>query len=127
VKWRAAFLLGVFSLSLIFGTGAETTSRWDRVPAKDHVRPNPLANDVNAVVGGAALYQNHCAQCHGKDATGSRKKPSLKTESIRSASDGDIEWFLRQGDLRHGMPSWSSLPQTQRWEIVSYLRSLQKP
>ncbi len=53
-----------------------------------------------------------------------KKKPSLRTERVRTASDGDLEWFLRQGDLAHGMPSWSSLPEVQRWQIVSYLRSL---
>jgi mono/diheme cytochrome c family protein len=41
------------------------------------------------------------------------------------ASDGDIEWFLRQGDLGHGMPSWSSLPEAQRWQVVAYLKSIQ--
>ncbi len=74
---------------------------------------------------GAALYHDHCQECHQANATGDGgKKPSLRTEDIRTASDGDLEWFLRQGDLRHGMPSWSSLPQAQRWAIISYLRSL---
>jgi hypothetical protein len=53
------------------------------------------------------------------------KRPSLHSERLRSASDGDIEWFLRQGDLGHGMPSWSSLPQAQRWQVIAYLRSIQ--
>jgi len=44
---------------------------------------------------------------------------------IRAATDGDLEWYLRQGDLAHGMPSWSSLPEAQRWQIIIYLRSLQ--
>jgi hypothetical protein len=41
-------------------------------------------------------------------------------------SDGDIEWFLRQGDIGQGMPSWSSLPQHQRWQLVVYLKSIQQ-
>ena len=53
------------------------------------------------------------------------KRPPLRSERIRNASDGDIEWFLRQGDLGHGMPSWSSLPETQRWQVVAYLKSIQ--
>ena len=48
-----------------------------------------------------------------------RKKPPLRSEHIKSATDGDLEWFLRQGDLRHGMPSWSSLPEAQRWQLVA--------
>ena len=98
---------------------------WARVPAKDHARTNPLAANPEAVDGGALLYRNHCQQCHQADAGGDgKKKPSLKTDRIRTATDGDLEWFLRQGDLSHGMPSWSSLPEAQRWQIIAYLRSL---
>jgi hypothetical protein len=53
------------------------------------------------------------------------KRPSLHGATIHAATDGDIEWFLRQGDLRRGMPSWSSLPPAQRWQVVVFLRSIQ--
>src|SRR6266568_4478348 len=70
-----------------------------------------FAGNASAVEGGAALYKDHCLQCHGRDLSGDGKRvPSLKTSGIRNASDGDLEWFLHQGDLRHGMPSWSGLP-----------------
>ncbi len=101
-------------------------SRWNGVPAKDHARENPLAGKPEAARAGEFLYRDHCAQCHQGDALGDgEKKPSLRTPSVRGATDGDLEWFLRQGDLRHGMPSWSSLTQAQRWGIIAYLRSLQ--
>lgn len=96
------------------------------VPARDHARQNPEAGKPHALEAGAALYKDHCAECHKANGSGDGvKKPSLRTETVRSATDGDLEWFLRQGDLAHGMPSWSSLPQSQRWQIVLYLRSLQ--
>ena len=105
---------------------AATSAHWDRVPAKDHARANPLAGRPEAIRAGAILYRDHCQQCHQAGAAGDgKKKPSLKTDSVRSATDGDVEWFLRQGDLAHGMPSWSSLPEAQRWQIITYLRSLQ--
>lgn len=105
--------------------GAAVASRFEHVPAKDHARVNPVAADPQAVISGKGLYLDHCAQCHKADARGDgRRRPSLRTEAVRNATDGDLEWFLRQGDLRHGMPSWSSLPQEQRWLIVAYLRSL---
>lgn len=100
-------------------------AHFDRVPARDHERVNPLAANAQAIAAGHGLYMDHCAQCHKADARGDgRKKPSLRSETVRGASDGDLEWFLRQGDLRHGMPSWSSLPQEQRWEVIAYLRTL---
>ena len=105
---------------------AASSSPWAHVPAKDHARSNPVASQPKAIAAGALLYADDCTQCHQADARGDRrKKPSLRTESVRTATDGDLEWFIHQGDLRHGMPSWSSLPQAQRWEIVAYLRSLQ--
>ena len=104
---------------------AASSSWLEHVPAKDHARTSPLANTPETVHAGALLYRDHCQQCHQSDAAGDgKKKPSLKTDRVRTATDGDLEWFLRQGDLAQGMPSWSSLPEAQRWQIIAYLRSL---
>jgi mono/diheme cytochrome c family protein len=85
-----------------------------------------MAGNPEAVSAGALVYRERCLECHKADAMGDgRKRPALRSERIKSTSDGDIEWFLRQGDLAHGMPSWSSLPEAQRWQIVAYLRSIQ--
>ena len=116
----ALFLAAFASLA-----GAAVVSHFDRVPPRDHARTNPLPADPQSIAVGRDLYLDHCAPCHKADARGDgRKKPSLRTASVRNATDGDLEWFLRQGDLRHGMPSWSSLPEAQRWQIIVYLRSL---
>jgi mono/diheme cytochrome c family protein len=117
-------------ISIVFGAtfalAAAAHSHWDHIPSKDHARANPLAGKPDAIAAGAMVYLDHCAQCHKADASGDgRKRPSLHSEHVRTATDGDIEWFLRQGDLAHGMPSWSSLPTAQRWQLVAYLRSIQ--
>lgn len=118
-------VLVVFSLGVVFAAAAGAPAPWNSAPPRDHVRPNPFAADQGAVTAGALLYRDHCQQCHGADAEGKgQKKPSLHPQNLQSATDGDLEWFLRQGDLRRGMPSWSSLPQAQRWQIIAYLRSL---
>ena len=126
-KWA---VLAVTALAITLSarslTGPGSGMPWDQVPPRDHARANPLAGRPDSVSAGAILYRGHCLQCHKADAQGDgNKRPSLRSEHIRSASDGDLEWFLRQGDLRHGMPSWSGLPEAQRWQIVAYLRSLQ--
>ncbi len=119
-----AILCLAISASLLLCAAA--SSHLDRVPDRDHTRINPLATRPETVAAGALIYRDHCSQCHRADALGDgRKKPPLRSEHIRSATDGDLEWFLRQGDLAHGMPSWSSLPEAQRWQIVAYLRSIQ--
>ena len=121
---RGLVLMLVLACGLVGAQAQE--AHFAGVPAKDHARANPLASKAEAVSAGAALYKDHCAECHQSDAQGDgKKKPSLRTATVKSATDGDLEWFLRQGDLRHGMPSWSNLPQAHRWAIVAYLRTLQ--
>jgi len=120
--------LAVFSLvlSAALAFAAAVHAHCDHIPPKDHARTNPLAGNTEAVAAGALVYSDHCAECHKANARGDgHKRPSLHSEHIHSATDGDIEWFLRQGDLAHGMPSWSSLPTEQRWQLVAYLKSIQ--
>jgi mono/diheme cytochrome c family protein len=114
-------------VTLAFGVGfASEGPHFDGVPARDHARVNPFNGKAEAVTAGGALYKDHCAECHQADANGDgKKKPSLRSAQLKSVTDGDLEWFLRQGDLRHGMPSWSNLPQAHRWAIIAYLRTLQ--
>jgi mono/diheme cytochrome c family protein len=122
---RGALILSIL-ISATVALGAAGSSRWQHVPAKDHARTNPLAVFPEAQAAGALVYRDHCQQCHKADAMGDgHKRPALRSERLRTATDGDIEWFLRQGDLAHGMPSWSSLPEAQRWQIIAYLRSIQ--
>jgi len=125
MKLRLYFLVVIF-LAATGAVLAASSSRWDHVPAKDHARANPLAGSPDSVFAGELIYRDHCLQCHKENAAGDgHKKPALRSPRMRSATDGDIEWFLRQGDLGHGMPSWSNLPQPQRWQLVTYLRSIQ--
>lgn len=121
IRFGAALLC---CLLLVTGSGL-AESPWDHIAAKDHARTNPMAGNATAAAAGGILFKDHCVQCHQADARGDgKKKPSLRTPEVKAATDGDLEWYLRQGDLRHGMPSWSSLPQAQRWQIIAYLRSL---
>ncbi len=64
----------LFVLAASFAVTATSAARWDRVPAKDHTRPNPLAANPEAIHAGAILYRDHCQQCHQADAAGDGKK-----------------------------------------------------
>lgn len=94
------------------------------VPAQEQARANPYAQDLNAVAAGAILYQRSCASCHGDNAAGIGRHPSLRTERVHNATDGQLFWLLTNGELAHGMPSWSRLPEGDRWQLVRYLHSL---
>jgi len=95
-----------------------------KAPKKAAARRNPLENDPEAVEAGANLFTLHCAECHGATAEGGRKAPSLRADPVRRATPGTLFWILTNGVVRRGMPVWSKLPEPQRWQIVSYLKSL---
>jgi cytochrome c oxidase cbb3-type subunit 2 len=95
-----------------------------KAPKKAAARHNPLEHDPDAVAGGGKLFALHCAACHGEVAEGGRKAPSLLAEQVQQATPGTLFWILTNGVVRRGMPVWSKLPEPQRWQIVSYLKSL---
>ncbi len=95
-----------------------------KAPRKAIARHNPLQNDPDAVVAGANLFDQHCAECHGDMAEGSRKAPSLLADPVQQATPGTLFWILTNGVVRRGMPVWSKLPEPQRWQLVSYVKSL---
>jgi mono/diheme cytochrome c family protein len=95
-----------------------------KVPAKDAAKHNPLEKDPNAIAAGEKIFGLHCAECHGASADGGHKGPSLRAEQVQQATPGALFWVLTNGEVRHGMPVWSKLPEPQRWQIVSYVKSL---
>ena len=95
-----------------------------KAPNQAAARRNPLARDPEAGAAGAKLFQQHCAECHGERAEGSKKAPSLRAVEVRDATPGTLFWLLTNGVVRKGMPVWSKLPEPQRWQLVSYIKSL---
>jgi len=95
-----------------------------KAPRKAVARRNPLETDPEAVAAGANLFDQHCAECHGEMAEGGRKAPSLLADPVQQATPGTLFWILTNGVVRRGMPVWSKLPEPQRWQLVSYLKSL---
>src|SRR5581483_7780296 len=69
-------------------------------------------------------FGKNCAACHGASAQGSGNVPSLVSEAVRRASDGELFWYITRGDVENGMPSWQQLPEAERWRVIAYLRAL---
>ena len=96
----------------------------EKVPEKYKQTKNPLANDPDAAAAGRILFEEHCEECHGKEGVGGKKAPSLRAEEVQNAPPGAIFWILTNGIVRKKMPVWSKLPEPQRWQLVTYLKSL---
>jgi mono/diheme cytochrome c family protein len=96
----------------------------EQAPSKAANRPNPYQGQENARRAGQKLYQRECSACHGRGAQGTKRAPGLASPMLRKAPPGAVFWLLRNGSLWHGMPSFSHLPEQQRWQIVTYLKTL---
>ena len=115
-------VLFMFSACPVF---AASDGSWLRqVPSQARTRTNPYAGNGDAVAAGGVLYKRSCSSCHGADAGGRGKRPNLRTARVHDASDGELFWLLTNGNLAQGMPSWSRLPEEQRWQLTRYLHSL---
>lgn len=98
----------------------------DEAPPKAAARKNPFDGKEDAVRAGRKLYARECAACHGKQGEGIGKRPPLASPEAGSAPAGAVEWVVRNGSLRGGMPSFSHIPEAQRWQIVTYLKTLSR-
>lgn len=127
-RFAPIVVISLFSLivpALLLAASKPDGSWLRRVPVSDRSRNNPFANNNDAVVAGQVLYRRNCASCHGESVNGRGSHPSLRTPRVQQATDGELHWLLTNGNLSRGMPSWSRLPDPQRWQIVRYLHSLQ--
>ncbi|HVO63784.1 MAG TPA: c-type cytochrome, partial [Terriglobales bacterium] len=99
-------------------------SHFHIAPASSAQMKNPYAGDRAAVVAGSKLYTRNCGSCHGIGGRGSGNVPPLSRGPAQTAPDGEVFWFITTGSKDNGMPSWAQLPEEQRWQLVSYIKSL---
>ena len=99
-------------------------SELEKAPAKYRTKTNPMAKDKDSIPAGKILFEEHCAECHGENASGTKKAPSLRAQEVQTAPPGTLFWILSNGIVRKGMPVWSKLPEPQRWQLISFIQSL---
>lgn len=122
IRFTGAALCAV----LLFAAGhvyAQDT-RFHNAPASSAQMKNPYAGNAAALAAGSKLYTRNCGSCHGIGGRGSGNVPALSRGPAQSAPDGEVFWFITTGSKDNGMPSWAQLPEQQRWQLVSYIKSL---
>jgi glucose/arabinose dehydrogenase len=95
-------------------------------PAGARAMGNPYAGQASAAAGGE-LYAGKCALCHGNAGQGNGNVPPLALGPVQQAPDGSVFWYITRGDVDNGMPSWEGLSEQQRWQVVTYVKSLGTP
>lgn len=99
-------------------------AKFHNAPPDTRTTRNPYGHHPPAPAG--QLYHRYCAACHGLNGEGSGNIPAVASGRTQSATDGEVFWYVTTGDVNNGMPAWASLPERQRWEIVSYLKTLSR-
>jgi len=96
-----------------------------RAPAEAAERKNPLADRPELAAGGKKLFTRICVECHGRSGEGVKHNAAdLQLPVVQGQSDGTLFWKITNGNPDRGMPSFSRLPELQRWQIVLHLRTL---
>ena len=123
------------SLAVVFvlasGFALAGSSDW-RAPASAANRPNPVPVNANTIALGKKQYMANCLGCHGPDGKGNgpgaaalKQRPGNLGARIKETGekDGELFWKISEG---HGfMVRWKVTPlsETQRWELVNYIRT----
>lgn len=96
---------------------------------------NPLAGDMDetTLMTGQKFYETNCMVCHGMSLKGDGpvaakmplKPPALNSDKVKAWTDGQIYHVITVGQGVMG-PYASHIPQQYRWQVVNYIRYLQK-
>lgn len=96
---------------------------------------NPVAGDLGpeVLLVGQKYYNTQCMVCHGAKGLGDGPVkeryplpiPSLVTEKVKAWPDAHIYHVIAAGQGVMG-PYASHVPENVRWQLVNYIRHLQK-
>jgi mono/diheme cytochrome c family protein len=93
---------------------------------------NPVKVTPEGMAEATDLFRDTCSLCHGPHGGGDGslaktlpQKPANFTDPVlmKDVTDGELFWKMSKG--RGVMPAWGEqFSETQRWELVNYLRTL---
>ena len=125
MKWAILTSFSAAALLLAQNINYEQDAKW-RAPEEAAAKKNPLAERPELAAGGRKLFKRNCVECHGDSGQGLKKAADLQIPVVQDQSDGALYWKITNGNPDRGMPSFSGIPQLQRWQIVLYLRTLKR-
>ena len=101
--------------------------------AASAAKKNPIAPTQDSIAAGQKVYSKTCVMCHGKsgDADGPAvielniHPAKLSNPQLHAESDGSIFWKITTG--KKPMPAYGKrLSETDRWNLVNYIRTIPK-
>jgi len=110
----------------------QSKQKWS-APAGEAQKKNPIAANESSIAAGQKIYSKTCLMCHGK--TGDADGPAvielnihpakLSDPKLATESDGSLFWKVTTG--KKPMPAFGKrISETDRWNLVNYIRTLPK-
>jgi len=131
---RVAVIFTVLIASALLVLSEEQSKQKWSAPAAEAQKKNPVPANGSSLAAGQKIYSKTCAMCHGK--TGDADGPAVIELNIHPAKlsdpklatepDGALFWKITTG--KKPMPAFGKrLSETDRWNMVNYIRTLPKP
>jgi len=135
VKYLRTSVLALLTFAYAGGgaSGADSISGKWLSPTQSAAKKNPIAPTQNSIAAGQKIYSKTCMMCHGKsgDADGPAvielniHPAKLSDPQLGTESDGSLFWKITTG--KKPMPTYGKrLSETDRWNLVNYIRTLPK-
>ena len=140
-KGILSFLLAISFIFFLFGVNTFAQSV-QRFRTYTHEVSGKLPETVDTIIAGKVIYEKKCYYCHGikGDGNGSVSprldpKPRDFTTNeykIRSTqlgelpTDEDIFRIITSGIEGTAMPSWKTLSEEDRWQVIDYIKTFNK-
>ncbi len=131
---RSTAALGCAALIWVSALATRVDGRQEHIhhaPAQARLLASPLDLTDTDLTAGQATYGVRCAICHGPRGKGgvatapNRPQPSdLTRADLRTHTDGEIYWVITNGIPASEMPAFAALSETERWQLVAWVRSL---
>ena len=121
-----------FLMTLLALQATRAQTQWEAPASADNLN-NPLKNDATSAESGKRTFRMLCVICHGAKGKGdgmggaglTPKPTDLTSTEVQSQTDGALFWKLTNG--KPPMASYeTALPENKRWELINYIRTLNK-
>jgi mono/diheme cytochrome c family protein len=130
---QTLLLMFVLVLGITFASAQQAKPKPWEVPAKYKTMKNPVKVDDASKNAGKALYNKHCASCHGKVGLGDGPKArgldtfagDFSGADYQNQTDGDHFYKTKFG--RDEMPKYEGkIDDEGIWQMVNYMRTFKK-
>jgi mono/diheme cytochrome c family protein len=129
----AGALLVIWTSNFIPTASAQEKRHHAHAPASAKQLKNPLTVTDKNIASGRALFNQHCASCHGTDgraqtemAAEMKVKPAdLTSNVVHGLTPGEIYWVVTNGIKASEMPAFhTKMNEQERWQTVLYVQHL---